>query len=165
MSWDNWESRADRGPWALFVGVLLFVFFAGLCIIPVSCTLGWFGDAANVVREETNPRTVLNRYMWFKDASATLDARNESIKLYEKRIENLQKSYEGKPRSEWARADAEQSNVWEMEVTGLKSSYNNLAAEYNSAMAKENYRFTNVGRLPEGAERPLPREYREYLTK
>ena len=43
--------------------------------------------------------------------------------------------------------------------------HNQLCAEYNSAMSKFNYRFTNIGDLPEGATEPLPREYKPYINK
>jgi hypothetical protein len=45
---------------------------------------------------------------------------------------------------------------------GIKASYRTLAAEYNAAMAKFNYRFANAGDLPEGATEPLPREFATY---
>jgi len=32
-------------------------------------------------------------------------------------------------------------------------------------MAKFNWAFANVGELPKGADRPLPREFKPYETK
>lgn len=43
------------------------------------------------------------------------------------------------------------------------ASYNSLAVEYNAAMAKINFSFTNIGELPKGASQPLPREYKPYI--
>ncbi len=125
--------------------------------------LGAGCGVSEVARKEFSARTLLDRYEWFKDAAAALDAKLASLEVYKARRKALADGYAGKTRSEWAREDREQANLWEQEVAGLKSSYNRLASEYNAAMAKENFRFTNQGRLPEGASKPLPREYKPYL--
>lgn len=163
-TWESWERSAEKGPLSLslkagcFVVVLLLIFW------PISCMMGWFGEAASVVRTEFGPKNLFQRYQWFKDAAAQLDARTASLAVYEARFASLKKDYEGKPRSEWARDDREQSNLWEQEAAGLAASYNNLAAEYNAAMAKVNWRYCNVGDMPEGGQ-PLPREFKTYLLK
>jgi hypothetical protein len=59
----------------------------------------------------------------------------------------------------------ERLSIWQSEVAGVKASYNLLAADYNSAMSKFNYAFCNVGKLPQGAVEPLPREYKPYIYK
>ena len=139
MSWESWDRTSEKGPVVFLVWIFLAVFLLGMCLIPLGCTLGWFHNAAETIKHETSLSEQLRRYNWFKDASATLDSRLSTIKLYEKRFDNLKKSYDNEPRSKWSRADQEQSNVWEMELAGIKASYNNLAAEYNAAMAKENW--------------------------
>ena len=63
------------------------------------------------------------------------------------------------------RSDKEQMYVWMSEVAGIKASYNQLVSEYNSQMSKLNWRFCNVGNLPQGATEVLPREYKPYETK
>jgi hypothetical protein len=55
-------------------------------------------------------------------------------------------------------------NQWNGELDGVKASYNDLAADYNSAMSKANVNFTNVGDLPKGASEPLPREVAPYIN-
>lgn len=60
-------------------------------------------------------------------------------------------SYKGIPRNEWARDDRELHAVLSGELSGIKASYNSLAAEYNSQMSKMNWRFTNIGELPADA--------------
>ncbi len=73
--------------------------------------------------------------------------------------------YKDKERFDWPREDRARYYQWQSELDGIKMSFNSLAAEYNSNMAKINYKFANVGELPKGAENPLPREYKEYLNK
>lgn len=136
-------------------GIFLSLFFLG-------CS--YWSDARRTVFHETKASTVLSRYGWFKDAAARLDAFKADITVYESRFANLKASYDGQPRSKWSREDREQSNLWEQELAGIKAGYNSLASEYNSAMAKINWAFCNMGDLPAGGV-PLPREFRVYETR
>ena len=162
--WESWEQTIDNGPWAIFKRSAVFLFFASCLVCGLSWAFGWFSQTAGVVQDELGPRTVLRRYEWFKDAAATLDARQATIKVYDRRFDDLVKSYDGKKRHEWTRTDQEQWNVWSQELAGIKASYNALASEYNAAMAKINYKFTNVGDVPAGGQ-PLPKEFRPYEEK
>jgi hypothetical protein len=119
-------------------------------------------SAIDVVQEQTEAHELLRKYEWFKDASAQLDKKKADIAVYQARFQALKDAYPNNPRSEWSREDREQTNIWEGEVAGVEASYNALAADYNAAMAKINYRFCNVGTLPKGADQPLPREYKPY---
>lgn len=133
-----------------------------LCLIFVGCR--YVRNADDTVYNEVSASALLKKYEWFKDASAKLDSKLASIQVAESRLTALEKQYTGVARKEWARTDAEQSSVWAQEVAGLKMSYNSLASEYNAKMAKENYRFCNEGELPKGATKPLPRDYKPYVT-
>ncbi len=139
-----------------------------LCLLLGSCFVFCLGVAGcltkttEVALREVAPDTLLHRYEWFKDVAATLDARKASIQVYERRFQRLKEAYNGKSRSDWSRADQEQSNLWEQEVAGIRASFNSLAAEYNSAMSKINWRYCNQGDLPKGADVPLPREFKIY---
>jgi hypothetical protein len=125
--------------------------------------IGWIGDAGQVAKEQFGPRALLQKYEWFKDASAQLDAKVANIDAAQARIKSMDETYKPARRApQWARADLEQYNLWQNEVSGLKANYNGLAAEYNAAMAKANYRFTNAGDLPAGATKVLPREFKPY---
>lgn len=129
----------------------------------VGFIFGLFGEAAKVAQEQFGPQALLSKYEWFKDASAQLDKKQADIGVYEGRFKRLEAAYAGVPRAKWARDDREQVSVWQSEASGVKASYNQLAAEYNAQMVKFNYRFTNVGDLPRGAGKPLAREYKPYI--
>lgn len=118
------------------------------------------------VYDQFKPEELLRKYEWFKDASSQLDQKVATLKSYESRFTSLKKSYgsDSISRRSWDRSDKEQWNVWESEYLGLKASYNDLASQYNSSMAKFNYRFCNRGDLPEGADEPLPKEFKPYIT-
>lgn len=138
------------------LGYLMFL------AIVLFCGCDWFRESKQVAQEELGPKELLRKYEWFKDASSQLDKKKADIKVYQKRITTMSDGYTDLPRNKWPREDREQYNLWQSEVAGIKASYNTLAAEYNAQMSKMNWRFTNVGELPKGAETPLPREFKPY---
>lgn len=165
QTWDDYERAAEHGPAAIVlkITVALLVLSVGLSIVGYG--LGWFGEAAQVAREEFGPRAMLEKYEWFKDAAAQLEKKQADVTVYQGRIAAMSDGYADLPRQKWPREDREQFNVWSSEVAGVKASYNTLAADYNAQMTKFNWRFANAGELPQGAERPLPREFKPYETK
>lgn len=145
---------------------LMFIALLCLFLLPMhGCTavLGLGHSAIDTAAAQFDPKVMLKRYEWFKDAAAQLEKKQADIGVYEKRFKDLRADYPGKPRSEWSREDREQSNLWASEVAGITASYNDLAAQYNAAMSKANFAFTNVGDLPRGATTPLPREFKPYI--
>ena len=156
------QGGMTRGATAVVLKVFLGVLGAIVLLWLMGYGLGWFQEAAEVSREEFGPRALLQRYEWFKDASAQLDKKQADIGVYESRLDALEAAYDGVGRAEWDRVDKQQSNLWRAELAGVIASYNGLAAEYNAEMSKFNWRFANVGDLPRGATQALPREYRPY---
>jgi hypothetical protein len=146
---------------SLVIAFIVGFFFLG--IVQRGCS--WAGKAADVAAQQVDPALLLKRYEWFKEVAAECDKKLADIKVYESRLESMAADYEGSSRKDWDRTDKEQFNLWQVEIAGVKASYNSLAAEYNAAMSKINYRFTNVGQLPKGATETLPREIREYKTQ
>lgn len=151
----------------VILAVVLFV----VLMVPLSIGIRACGLASRMVDdgietayEEFKPSELLRKYEWFKNASAQLDKKKADIAVAGQRMKTMQEDYVGTPRKDWPRSDREQYNLWSSEVAGIKMSYNTLAAEYNSQMAKFNWRFTNAGDLPKGATEPLPREYKPYET-
>lgn len=155
----------DNNPTKFILKFCLWVFLIGCFFGALSYFAGTLGDAGETVKKEFSVSAMLKKYEWFKEASAQLDKKVADVSVYESRVKNLEDSYKGKNRTEWLRSDAEQYNVWQSEVAGVRASYNLLAAEYNSNMAKFNYSFCNAGDLPRGATSPLPREYKPYITQ
>lgn len=129
--------------------ILLLALVAGGC--------RYANDASDTLFQETKASTLLKKYQWFKDAKAQLEAFDSSIKIQQKRLDFLESD-----RANWNRDDRQNWHQVSTEVAGIKAGYNNLAAEYNAAMAKVNYSFCNVGDLPRGATEPLPRSFAPY---
>jgi hypothetical protein len=111
-------------------------------------------DAKDTVYNEFKVSTLLKKYEYFKDLSAAIDKKRADIELYQIEVSSYTKEDAG--------FYVEQRKS---ELIGIIAMHNQLCAEYNSAMSKFNYRFTNIGDLPEGATEPLPREYKPYINK
>lgn len=125
----------------------------------------YYEDASDTAFNEVSASKLLKKYNYFKDVSASLDKKVADIQVYDAKIKSLEEQYKGENRKDWAREDREQISIWQSEVAGIKASYNSLAADYNSSMSKINYAFCNIGSLPQGAEQPLPREFKPYITE
>lgn len=141
-------------------GLLLFFLCAGLMMAcGVIDTASWFvSRSVDVAKQQFDPAELLRKYELFKDESAQLDAKQASIRIKEAQMKSLR-------GVNMDRTNREQLMIWDQELGGMKYSFNALAADYNSQMAKFNYKFTNVGDLPQGASTPLPREYKPYMEE
>jgi hypothetical protein len=146
--------------------ILIGLFIGGAILKTCSTASKYIDNGVNTAYEEFKPEELLRKYEWFKDASSQCEQKLATLKTYESRFKSIKQSYgaDSLKRKNWARTDIEQWNVWESEYLGMKASYNDLSAQYNGAMAKFNFRFCNVGGLPGGADQPLPREFKPYLT-
>ena len=163
-NWESYERAAEKGPIGISMKVIGLVTLLAAVIGGISYGFGWIGEAAAVAKQELGPAALLRKYEWFKDASAQLDKKRADIDIYKVRVEATEAAYKDIPRHQWRRIDVEQYGQWLTEVAGVKASYNALAAEYNAQMAKMNWAFANIGQLPDGAQNPLPREYKPYAT-
>lgn len=118
-------------------------------------------DAKQTVVKEFKPSALLQKYEYYKDMSATLDRRLADIHVYESELSDIKSEYKGV--KEMPKDEREYYNLKKSEMIGLINSFNQISAEYNSAMSKFNYAFCNRGQLPQGATIELPREYKTYI--
>lgn len=159
-------SRAGFGT-VLKVGCLLFVLSMGLS---AAGGVWWWikstaHEAVQVAHDEIGPAALNAKYKWFKDTLAALDAKRATLHQWEGKGKRLESQYAGTPRNQWARADLSSLNQWATETDAMVASYNDLAAEYNAAMAKFHTAFVNAGKVPAGGDASLPREVREYIRE
>jgi len=103
--------------------ILIVLAIVGIIgIVCVFAVIMFFaGGAAKVAANELEPSVLQQKYEWFKDASAQLDAKIANIEVYQGRINRLQNTYNGTPRNQWNRADIDQINLYESEVGGIKA--------------------------------------------
>lgn len=111
----------------------------GILVIIASSLLGWFGEAASVAKEEFGPRAALKKYEWFIDAASQLQKKDADINIYSEQLNILVSTYGDTPRNEWSRIDLQTYGQQSAEVSAIRSSYNQLAAEYNAQSAKFNW--------------------------
>lgn len=163
MSNQDWVDL-EKGPWIIAIKVTAFAFGASVLFGTIGYGMGWFSEAATVAQDEFGPRETLKKYSWFKDAAAQLEKKLADIEVYETRVKLMEDNYKGADRKSWDRTDKETMNQWQTEMVGVKASYNSLAGEYNANMAKFHWSFAEAGKLPPGAETPLPREFKLYVT-
>jgi hypothetical protein len=127
--------------------------FIALTIIGFTC--GWFSDGAKTAKKEFAPSALLRKYEEFKDLSAGIDKKRADIDMYVEEIKN----YKVTDKEDKFYLEQRKS-----ELMGIISIHNTLCSQYNSAMSKFNYRFTNKGDLPQTNLDPLPREYKPYIN-
>jgi len=163
--WDSFDRAANKGPAALWFKVLGVIAVCAIPTIFVAHACSAADEAATVAQQQFGAKASLEKYEWFKNAAAQLDAKRATLKVYENRFNDLKVQYGEKTRGDWAKDDREQWSIWRSEAAGIAASYNTLAAEYNAQMAKANWRFANAGQLPAGATDPLPREFKPYITE
>ena len=125
-----------------------------LFLIAISLAMIQCKDAKETAYNEFKVSTLLKKYEYFKDLSAAIDKKRADIEVYQTEISSYNKD-----------DDKFYIEQRKSELLGIIAMHNQLCSEYNSAMSKFNYRFTNVGDLPEGAVEPLPREYKPYINK
>lgn len=121
----------------LKIGVLIM--FAFFILGMIGYALGWFAETGQVAKEEFGPRSSLEKYEWFKDASSQLEKKKEDINIYKQRITSFEADYEGVKRKDWDRIDKQTYSQYQQELAGVRSSYNKLAAEYNANSQKFNW--------------------------
>lgn len=165
QNWLDYKMAAEYGPKKVAVKVILGLFSVAVLVFILGYAFSWFGETAMLAKEEFGPRAILEKYEWFKDAAAQLEKKQADIAVYDGRLTAMNETYKNLERQKWPREDREQYNIWASEVAGVKASFNTLAADYNAQMAKFNWRFANVGDLPKGANEPLPREFKEYISE
>ena len=139
--------------------------FIGISLALLLSGCRYTADASDTAFNEFKASSLLQKYTRFKDTYAVLESKKATLNTLDGKIKQLEEQYKGVPRKDWVLEDIQSLNQWKTEKDGLKASYNNLAAQYNSDMSKANVNFTNVGDLPQGASDPLPRNVAPYIEK
>ena len=115
-------------------------------------------DAAQTVNKEFNASALLKKYEDFKNLSAAIDEKRAEIEMYQSEIQEMSEN------KSMDKDDKFYLQQRKSELLGIISIHNGLCADYNSAMSKFNYRFTNRGDLPATNLEPLPREIKPYIN-
>ncbi len=126
----------------LLVGIMFIAFVVNI----VGSSFGYFSDAAAVAKKEFGPKAALTKYEWFIDASNQIEKKKKDVIIYQSKIDDMcDKIYD--------RYTGEQCMTWYQELAGIKSSYNDLVADYNSQSQKFNWSMFNT-------KTPIPKQYK-----
>ncbi len=155
-NWNKLDPENHKGPIAWFFQILIVCVIVSLMSGTAAYFLGWIGEGAHVAQKQFGPQATLDKYIWWKQAAAGLKAKQENILSMRKGLGDLRAQYKGKERKDWARTDLESESLKQTELQAAIGSYNDLAGQYNAAMAEFNMAFANRGTLPSGAQDVLP---------
>lgn len=136
-----------------YIAIFLLAFLV-LTTTGILCNV--IKDGGDTITNEFKPSALLKKYEYFKDLSAAIDKKRADIELYRSEIESIK--IEDKD-------DKAYLQERKLEMIGIITMHNQLCSEYNAAMSKFNYRFTNAGDLPATNLEPLPREIKPYIIK
>lgn len=157
QGWNDYDKAAEKGPFHLALKVMIGIF--ALCLVGgvAAYAFGWFGEAAQVAKEEFGPRASLRKYEWFKDAAQQLQAKKANIESSEADLAVAKAEWAGTAPTDVPRDVREAMDLRRKEVLGLKANFNQLAAEYNANVGKVNWSAMNVD--------DLPSEFTQYVTQ
>ena len=91
--WKDYENAADKGPMPISLMVIGFVIVLSAVLGVVGYTFSWFGEAAQVAKQEFGPSAMLQKYGWFKDAAAQLEKKQADVGVYASRMRAMDETY------------------------------------------------------------------------
>jgi hypothetical protein len=149
MSWNKWESAAERGPGALMWKVIGFVVFFSIVIGGIGFVANPFRQGANIINKTIDADNVIYNYEWFKQRHEDIGAIDTKIVQADKVVEQFKE--DAGPRPDWHREDREESARLSSVAMGLKQQKADLAAEYNARSRMVNRSIFKAGdvTLPE----------------
>ena len=109
------------------------------------------------------PAAPAKSYEQMKAIADSLDFRRAEIETLEDRLQGLRVQHAGQPVESWGQTDEEQEHGDSAESHKLKTTYNQLAASYNSEMKTSGARYTRKADIPEDQSHVLPARIDLYL--
>jgi len=124
--------------WRIFWSVLGI----GIVISIIGYGLGWFGEAAQVAKDELGPKRAAEKYTWFLQQAKYVKEADANIRIYRQKDTVITKQYErdyGTNHKTW---DMLASQNYQKDVrtnrdqlSAAIAARNNLVADYNAASA------------------------------
>jgi len=121
--------------------------FAVLVLLGIaSWFFGSFNEAGEVAQDEFGPKAVLEKYEWFIDQATGIEKMDQDIKIFEKRVQGIDKQYTGygEDKSKWpAHIQVQYDTAYQQardDLMAVISQRNNLVKEYNAQSQKFNWK-------------------------
>ncbi len=167
QKWQDYKKAAGCGSMAIALKVTLAVIVLSILVLAVGYGLEAAKVTWKVTREE---RAMLKKYKWFENTAAELEAKRASIVAYDEDMRAKEKFYGAQNPDYLKWEDKKDHLAWYhsrrnrllQDRRWMVAGYRWLATKYNDEMAKSKWRFANVGGLPKGVDKPLPREFNLY---
>jgi hypothetical protein len=157
----QFNQEYEEGTWA--IGKII-TWIVGLSIIlgSIGYVLGWFSDAAQVAKDEFGPEAAMQKYEWFIDQANRIQKMDQDIINLRAKKENTSTQFEtdyGK-KKDWdvvTKATYQKEiNLATEQLNTTIAQRNGLAADYNAASEKFNWRgFKTDARKPVETFTPL----------
>lgn len=129
----------EKSPVRKILWVIVALIAIGLCLSVGGWCLGWFGDAAQVAKQEFGPKAALKKYEWFVNQAESLKRSEANIKINEAQISQMQTDYQSTPLPQWPRDAREELARLKQVRTDLVMNYNRDVADYNAQSEKFNW--------------------------
>jgi len=145
-SWKEYEQAAEYGPWRIIVKVGSLMVGIMVLFLLVGYSLGWFGEAAKVAKEEFGPTAALQKYEWFIEQANRIEKMDKDVSMFELRLAKIEDQYEayGSDKSKWPPDIRVQYNreyqQGREDLLAVASQRNNLVRDYNAASEKFNWK-------------------------
>lgn len=145
MSWEKYESAAERRPIPFAIKIIIFFVVISAILGTVGYAFNWFGEAAQVAREEFGPRGALHKYEWFIEQASAIEKMDKDVEIFKGRLVGVKDQYQGygEDMSKWPPHIQSQYNsnigTARNDLVAIVSQRNNLVKEYNAASEKFNW--------------------------
>lgn len=157
----QFNQEYKEGTWA--IGKII-TWIVGLSIVlgSVGYVLGWFSDTAQVAKDEFGPKAAMQKYEWFIDQANRIQKMDQDIINLRSKKESVSTQFEtdyGK-KKDWdviTKATYQKEiNLATEQLNTTIAQRNGLAADYNAASEKFNWRgFKTDARKPVETFTPL----------
>lgn len=128
------------------------LFLTIILVMIVGAVLRYCNNTLEVAHKEYSPEALLKKYEYFKNASSAIDSYRADIEMRASVLKQM------------SNKESDNYMMSQQELMGIITEYNNMCSDYNSAMSKFNYAFCNKGDMPLSNLKPLPREFKPYMT-
>lgn len=140
----NIESRVEKNINELTIGKSIKWGFIGIATVSILYVGGTAilesTKVAKVAQQEFGAEASIKKYEWFKTTAEQIKVKYIDIALFENSMTFCNKN-------DLSRVAEEKCMIKEQELLGIKSSYNDLVAEYNAQSSKFNWSLYNVDDL------------------
>lgn len=123
----------------VFTRVILPIIALVVVLSIIGGILGWFGEAADVAREEFGPSAMRDKYQWFVQQAHSIESMDSTISVFESRVKGVDRQYSGygEDMSKWPpHIQVQYNNARQQtrdDLVAVVTQRNGLVREYNAA--------------------------------